>query len=92
MVVTTARGMTKVARAMVSGATRTTVTTVAMAMTVAMMSPNGDKDNKNGNSKNNNKEMMMVAWQRQQREVSVINPSETIMSGDIVVSQTPPLR
>ena len=46
MVVTTARATTKVARAMVAGATRTTATTVTTAAAMAaMMMPKGDKHN-----------------------------------------------
>ena len=48
MVVTTARAMTKAARATVTGATRTTaamVMTAATTATAATMVPNGDKHN-----------------------------------------------
>ena len=53
MVVTTARAMTKAARATVAGATRATATTAATAATAAAataatMTPNGDKDNEDG--------------------------------------------
>ncbi len=61
VVVTTARAMTKAARAAtVAGAARTTVTmvttaaTAATAATVATMMPNGDKDNEDGSAAVNN--------------------------------------
>ncbi len=51
VVVTTARAMTKAARATVAGATRTTVMMVTMAATAATITPNGDKDNGDGISR-----------------------------------------
>ncbi len=79
VVATTARATTKAARAMLSGATTTTVATamkvatvmtVATGTTLATMTPSGDEDNKNGNSKNNDKETTTATQQRQQRGVS----------------------
>ena len=58
VVATTAKAMTKAARATGAGATRMTVTTGATgatAATAAATTPNGDKDNEDGSSKNNDK-------------------------------------
>ena len=69
VVASTARAMTKVARAAASGATMITLATatmvatataVAMATKVARMTPNGDEDNMNGNNKNNDKGTITV--------------------------------
>ena len=49
VVVTTARAMTKAARAAtVAGDTRTTATLVTTAATAVTMTPNDDKDNEDG--------------------------------------------